>query len=173
MPNKLEKYFYHNKGRLIYKWVHWARIIGVDLEPRCKELEEKQIEIFIGDQSDRSFLRTLRGPVGPIDIIIDDGGHTVKQQTTTFREMWPALKDGGGYQKLETFIEFGKRLIDQMRAWHAQKSDRKRLKVDAYTRSIAAMHIYSSVIVFDKAKIVRPYDEQHGKPSDIEFSFLG
>lgn len=229
MPNPLEKYFYHNKGHLIYKWVHYfdiyerhfrpyrkqrvtivefgvlhggslqmwkkyfgrkARIIGVDLEPRCKELEEKQIEIFIGDQSDRTFLRKLRESVGPIDIVIDDGGHTMKQQTTTFREMWPALKDGGvyliedlhtsywkmyggGYKKLGTFIEFSKKLIDQMHAWHAQKSDRKRLKVDAYTRSIAAMHVYSSVIVFDKAKIVRPHDEQHGKPSDIEFSFLG
>lgn len=227
--NRLEKHFYHNKGRLIYKWTHYfdiyerhfrpfrkkpvtivefgvfhggslqmwkkyfgrrARIIGIDIEPRCKELEEKQIEIFIGDQADRTFLRQLRETIGPVDIVIDDGGHTMKQQTTTYKEMWPAVKDGGvyliedlhtsywklyggGHLRRGTFIEFAKRLIDQMHAWHAQKSDKQRLKVDTYTQSIAAMHVYSSVIVFDKAHIVRPHDEQHGTESGIKFSFLG
>src|ERR1700683_5617356 len=30
-----------------------ARIVGVDIDPRCKDLEEEQIEIHIGDQEDR------------------------------------------------------------------------------------------------------------------------
>jgi len=229
MANKLEKIFYRDKGRLIYKWVHYfdiydrhfrqyrrkpvtvvefgvlhggslqmwkkyfgrrARIIGVDMNPGCKQLEEKQIEIRIGDQADRVFLRKLAAEIGPIDILIDDGGHTMKQQKTTFKEMWPALRDGGtyviedlhtsywklyggGYQRRGTFMEFAKHLMDQLNAWHGQKPDRPRFKVDQYTRSIKAMHVYSSVIVFDKGEVVRPHDEQHGAESDIEFSYLG
>jgi hypothetical protein len=229
MANRLEKYFYRGKGRLVYKWVHYlpiydqhfkryrrkrvtivefgvfhggslqmwknyfgrkARIIGVDFNPRCKELEEKQIEVFIGDQADRKFLRKLREEIGPIDIIIDDGGHTMKQQITTFKEMWPGVKDGGiyvvedlhtsyakmyggGYLKKGTFIEFAKHLMDQLNAWHAPKADRQRFKMDVYTKTIKAMHVYSSMIVFDKGTVVRPHDEQHGTPSDIRFSYLG
>jgi len=229
MPNKLEKYFYKNKGRQIYKWAHYfeiydrhfkqyrrrpvtvvefgvlhggslqmwkkyfgrrARIIGVDFNPRCKELEEKQIEIFIGDQADRNFLRKLRKEIGPVDIVIDDGGHTMEQQIATFEEMWPALGNGGkyliedlhtsywklyggGYQKRSTFIAFAKNLIDQLNAWHARGTDKKRFKVDKYTKSIKAMHVYSSVIVFDKGVVVRPHDEKRGKETDIEFSYLG
>ncbi len=32
-----------------------ARIIGIDLDPNAKELEEKGFEIFIGSQSDEKF----------------------------------------------------------------------------------------------------------------------
>lgn len=32
-----------------------AIIYGVDINPSCKELEEENISIFIGSQSDRNF----------------------------------------------------------------------------------------------------------------------
>ena len=112
-----------------------ARIIGVDIDPRCKDFKEDQIEIYIGSQEDRKFLRKLRNEVGPIDVMIDDGGHTMKQQITTFEEMFPAVVDsgvyltedlhtsywrrfGGGYKKAGTFIEYTKNLIDQLHHWH-------------------------------------------------------
>ncbi len=235
MTNQLLKSFQQNKGRQIYKWLHYfdvydthfkpyrgkkitvvefgvlhggslqmwkkyfgrkARIIGIDIEPRCNEFEEKRIEIFIGDQTDRTFLQKLKKEVGPIDIIIDDGGHVMKQQITTFEEMWPGLKAGGkyavedlhtsywktyggGYKKPGTFIEFAKDLLDQQNAWQTQerKSEQtksaKQLHVNAYTKTIKAIHSYSSLIVFDKASITKPYDDQTGKASDIDFNFLG
>ena len=36
-----------------------ARIIGIDLNPKCKEFEEKGIEIFIGDQSNPKFWKYI------------------------------------------------------------------------------------------------------------------
>lgn len=229
MPNKLEKIFYKNKDRLIYKWVHYldiydkyfkmycnkpvtivefgvyhggslqmwkkyfgprARIIGIDINPQCKKFEEKQIKIFVGDQADASFLHRLCKEIGPVDIIIDDGGHTMKQQITTFKEMWLNLRNGGtyliedlhtsywklyggGYKKSGTFISFAKDLIDQMNAWHSKGIAKKYLRVDKYTKSVKAMHIYDSVMVFEKDRITRPHAEQHGKRSDIKFSYLG
>lgn len=181
-------------GGSLQMWKHYfgphARVIGVDFNARCKEFEEKQIEIFIGDQEDRKFLRKLRKEIGPIDIVVDDGGHTMNQQKTTFEEMWPAIKDGGvyvvedvhtsywrlyngGYKKQNTFVAFSKNLIDQINAWHARGADKKRLKIDKYTKSIKAIHFYTSLIVLEKDKIIRPHDEKHGKRSDIKFSYLG
>jgi hypothetical protein len=157
-----------------------ARIIGVDILPECKALEEEQVEIFIGNQEDREFLRRLRKEVGPIDILIEDGGHQMNQQITTFQEMFPAIRDGGvylvedlhtsywpeyggAYQKPGTFIEFAKKLIDQLNAWHTREPDA--LSVDDYTRTISGMHVYSSVIVFDKGKVVQPTERKTGTES--------
>ena len=88
-------------GGSLQMWKHYfgprARIYGVDIDPRCKALEEDRIEIFIGDQEDREFLRRLRGQLGRIDVVIDDGGHEMGQQIATFEEMFPALFGGGTY----------------------------------------------------------------------------
>jgi cephalosporin hydroxylase len=57
-----------------------AKIYGIDINPQCKEFEEENIKIFIGSQSDRNFLREVKAQIPPIDILIDDGGHTMVQQ---------------------------------------------------------------------------------------------
>lgn len=157
-----------------------ARIIGIDIDPRCAELTEAQVEIVIGDQEDREFLRGLRARVGPIDVVIEDGGHTMAQQIATFEEIWPGVRDGGvfliedlhtsywsdyggGYKRAGTFIEYAKDLIDQQHAWHSH--DENELAPDKYTRSIRGMHVYDSVIVLDKGPISQPTHEMTGAPS--------
>jgi hypothetical protein len=150
-----------------------ARIIGIDVNPECKKLEEDNISILIGSQSDRQFLRKLRQEVGPIDILIDDGGHTMVQQIVTFEELFPAvapdglymcedihtsyqLEYGGGVKRRGTFIEFAKDLIDKLNAYH---SEQQNLTVDTVTTSTVALHFYDSVLVVEKGK--------HDKPQDI------
>src|SRR5437588_378242 len=41
-----------------------ARIVGVDIVPACARFAEPQIEIRIGDQSDRTFLEALAAEFG-------------------------------------------------------------------------------------------------------------
>lgn len=156
-----------------------ARIIGVDINPACAELAEEQIEIVIGDQEDREFLRKLAAEVGPVDVLIEDGGHMMAQQINTFEEFWPHIVDGGifliedlhtsywedfggGYKKPGTFIEYAKDLIDRMHAWHSRESG---FDADDYTRSIQGMHVYDSIIVFDKADVRSPRKSTTGTPS--------
>lgn len=156
-----------------------ARVCGVDVDPRCKTLEEDQIEIFIGDQADRSFLSHLREQIGEADIVIDDGGHHMDQQIATFEEMFPLVVSGGaflvedvhtsywrqfggGYRKKGTFVEYAKGLIDRLHAWHSESGE---LKADYYTRHIKAMHVYGSVMVFDKAEVVEPVHQRTGRQS--------
>jgi hypothetical protein len=68
--------------------------------------------------------------------LIDDGGHTMKQQINTFEEFFTSIaengvylcedvhtsywsKYGGGYKKSGTFIEYSKNFIDYINAWHS------------------------------------------------------
>jgi cephalosporin hydroxylase len=63
-----------------------VQVYGIDINPRCKELEEENIKIFTGSQSDRNFLREVKEQIPKVDILIDDGGHTMRQQIVTFEE---------------------------------------------------------------------------------------
>ena len=74
-----------------------AKIVGVDINPKCKELEEEQISIEIGSQEDVAFWTKFKEKYPRVDILLDDGGHTMNQQIVTFREMFPHIKDGGLY----------------------------------------------------------------------------
>ena len=74
-----------------------CRIIGIDIEPACKSYESDSVRVFIGDQADREFWKRLRQEVGPVDIVIDDGGHTPRQQIVTMEEMLPHMNPGGVY----------------------------------------------------------------------------
>lgn len=72
-----------------------ARIIGIDLNPAAKCLESEGFEILIGDQSDPEFWAERVSQVGPIDVLIDDGGHTNVQQIVTVACGLPHVRDGG------------------------------------------------------------------------------
>lgn len=74
-----------------------VQIYGVDIDSRCKEFECDEIKIFIGSQEDREFWRKLKTKIPKVDILIDDGGHTMRQQIVTFEEMFDFVKDGGVY----------------------------------------------------------------------------
>ena len=63
-------------GGSLQMWKHYfgtgANIYGVDIHPRTLEYQEEQINIFIGDQEERHFLRSLLQLIPSVDIIIDD-----------------------------------------------------------------------------------------------------
>jgi 23S rRNA U2552 (ribose-2'-O)-methylase RlmE/FtsJ len=106
-----------------------ARIIGVDLNPECKKFEKNGIEIYIGDQSDKKFWHDFFKKIGKVDIVLDDGGHTNKQQITTAISAIPQINDNGMFVCEDThtsyleefnnpnkysFVEFTKKCIDDI-----------------------------------------------------------
>ena len=156
-----------------------AKIYGIDIDPRCKALEEQNIEILIGSQSDRKFLRDVTQKIPKVDILIDDGGHTMIQQITSFQELYAHIKDdgvylcedlhtsywlnvGGGVRRKGSFIEFSKNLIDQLNAYH---SHQQKLQVSDFTKTTSSIHYYDSVIVIEKKLRNPPYDSKTGSPS--------
>ena len=89
------------KGGSINLWKGFFRshteLTFLDINPECKALEGPRVSIEIGDQSDRAFLRQIAKNHGPFDVIVDDGGHKMHQQKTSFTELWAHLSDGGLY----------------------------------------------------------------------------
>jgi hypothetical protein len=151
-----------------------AKIFGIDINPHCKAVEEEQIEIFIGDQANRKFLKSLTQVIPRIDILIDDGGHTMEQQISTYEELFPYVDKngvylcedlhtsywpGGGYKKRGTCIEHSKNFVDYINAWHSQTS---KLSVTEFTRSVYSLHYYVSVLVIEKRPIEKPFDRMTG-----------
>jgi hypothetical protein len=72
-----------------------ARIIGIDINPNAKTLEQEGFEIFIGDQADQGFWDDFFKEVGPVDVVVDDGGHRFEQQIVTTLACLPHINDGG------------------------------------------------------------------------------
>ena len=160
-----------NQGGSLNMWKEYfgegTKIYGVDINPNCAALAADNIEILIGDQEDRNFLKKVADTIGEVDIIIDDGGHSMRQQINTFEEIFPCLKDngvyicedlhtsywrrhGGGYKRRNTFIEYSKNFIDMLNAWNAKKYSR--LKVSEFTKTVNSIHYYDSMIVLEKGK---------------------
>lgn len=159
---------------------HEARIVGVDIDPRCAALAPPGTEVRIGSQTDRDFLGRLKRELGTIDVLIDDGGHEMAQQLTTFEEMFPAVaaegvylvedlhtsywaEYGGGLRRPGSFIEFAKGLIDQLNAWHSQ--DQGAFAPTPLTRAIDGLHFYDSVLVLEKRPRLKPVSKRTGRPA--------
>jgi hypothetical protein len=148
-----------------------AKIYGIDIDPRCKILEEEQITVLIGSQEDKEFLRSLVTKIGSIDIVIDDGGHMMNQQITAFQELYPFVSENGiylcedthtsywqmfngGCRRHGTFIEYSKGLIDQLHAWHTQQPEF--FNVTEFTKTTNSLHYYDSVLVIEKQRRTPP-----------------
>lgn len=157
-----------------------AIIYGMDIDPRCKALEEENIHVLIGSQSDRNFLREVKAQIPPVDILIDDGGHTMLQQIVTYEEMFDAIKEdgiylcedlhtsywlnhGGGYKRKSSFIEYSKNFIDKLNAYH---SEQRSLRVNEFTKSVDSLHYYDSILVIEKKRREQaPLAVSTGSPS--------
>lgn len=88
-------------GGSIAMWERYfpkAEIFGVDIIENCKRFASKRTRIFIGDQGDPEFLRSVIRETGtPLDVIIDDGGHTMQQQCTSFEVLFEHVRPSGYY----------------------------------------------------------------------------
>lgn len=153
-----------------------VEIYAIDINPLCKSFEQEGVNIFIGSQEDKQFLEEVIKKIPSPHIIIDDGGHSMKQLITSFEVLYPYLKNGGiylledlhccywynyggGFQKKDTLIEYSKHFIDKMHAWYSESD---RLKPDYYTKNVYGMHYYDSILIFDKKSITQPQSHMSG-----------
>jgi hypothetical protein len=166
-----------------------ATIVGVDINPECVQFSEPGIDIIIGDQADRAFLRSLADRYPDLAILVDDGGHRMHQQIATFEELYPRMRAdgvylcedtctsympmfGGGYGQPQTFIESVKPLIDRLNAFSTQnQSQLTNLTPDEFTRTTDSLHFYTSVVVIEKKPRVQPEEVYYG--SVAEFRYIG
>ncbi len=143
-----------------------GRIFGLDIDPECEKHAGDRVRVFIGDQRDETLLRAVNEAAGGLDIVIDDGGHTMEQQRRSFEILFPLLRENGIYviEDLHTsywprfggrpggkdsFIEFLKTLVDKLHGW-ALRSPRAeqfqaRSETDYLERNIRSVHFHDSL----------------------------
>jgi hypothetical protein len=169
-------------GGSMQMWKHYfgkkAKFYGVDINPYAKNFADDQVKVFIGDQGDRTFLNKLAAEIPRIDILLDDGGHSMTQQINTFEVLYPKISAngvylcedlhtsywkgyGGGLRKRGSFIEYSKHFIDHLHAWHSKWV--KKAAPEEFTRTTYALHYYDSMLVIEKKPMEKPYTRMTGK----------
>lgn len=123
-------------GHSLLTWREYypnAKIVGIDINPDCKQIEniEQNIFVEIGSQDDINFLQSVVDKFGKFDLILDDGSHINQHIITSFQFLFDFLKPegtyvvedsvtgywdhwGGGFRHESSNIEFFKNLIDDM-----------------------------------------------------------
>jgi hypothetical protein len=140
-----------------------CKVIGIDVNPTCKEHEAEDIEVFIGSQDDRLIIDAVAAKYPQIDIVIDDGSHRSPHMVSSFNLLyhrvspngvylaedthtnyWPDYE--GGLNKPGTFIEFCKSKVDEIGA----ATSRGAVELTPFTTSTDSITFYDSVVVFEK-----------------------
>lgn len=155
-----------------------AQIVGIDITEGCKNFEEDQIAVRIGSQSDTSFLDEVLDEYGPFDIVLDDGSHRMEDVRASFEHLYPTLTRagvymvedlhtayrqafGGGLGAADSFIEICKGLIDELHAdWTGGE-----IAPTQFTRATTSMHIYDSVVVFQRGRHRKGVSQATGGPA--------
>jgi hypothetical protein len=97
--------------RLLRNFFEDAIIHGIDIND-CSHLTNENIKTHIYNQEiEEDLIDFIKKNGGDFDLIIDDGGHTMKQQQLSFGVLFNNLKSGGVYiiedlhtSKIERFI---------------------------------------------------------------------
>jgi cephalosporin hydroxylase len=143
-----------------------ATIVGIDIDPGCKEHEAPGIEVRIGDQSDPAFLNSLITEFGAPDVVLDDGSHQAAHVSATFEHLYPRMpknavymvedaqtsywpENGGGLDEPEAFINIAKGLVDRLNAEHTRGA----VPVDDFTRQTHSISFFDSIVVFEKGAV--------------------
>jgi cephalosporin hydroxylase len=74
-----------------------ASIFGLDIEDKSA-LANVRVKTIVGDQSKRDQLQNaMKISGGDIDILVDDGGHTMEQQQVSLGYLFKFVRPGGYY----------------------------------------------------------------------------
>ncbi len=142
-----------------------SKIIGVDINPKCKAHEGDGIEVFIGSQDDPAIIENIFSKYPNVDIVLDDGSHMMNHMISTFELMYDRVDENGVYLVEDThtcywddydgglgregsFMEFVKTKLDEINAVHTEGA----LPVSDFTRSTDCIACYDSIVVFERKK---------------------
>lgn len=161
-----------NSGGSIDMWKQYfgsgLRYIGVDISPWVHEkFHDPSAGIFIytGSQENATFMKDLAKSIPQLDILIDDGGHTMIQQIFTLKTMIHKVKNGGvylcedietsyipnyggGLKRKGTIIEFVKDLIDSQYSYLHKNSQLDRVKTPMW--QLGSISFHTGIIVIEK-----------------------
>jgi len=141
------------------KFLPQANLYEMEYDVSCAEKFRSQVkQLFTGDQSDLNLLKRIGDEVGHFDVIVDDGGHSRKQQVNSLIGLWPFLSSSGVYIIEDMYHSF----VD-----HKSYNDNKESSIDlmmellillndpleiAYIRSLNSRTIKPNITIRDHAE---------------------
>jgi len=142
-----------------------SNIIGIDIDPECKEHEGEGIEVFVGSQDDPAIIENIFKKYPKVDIVLDDGSHMMNHMIASFEIMYNRLQPtgvyivedthtcywdnfGGGLRREGTFMEFVKHKLDEINAVHTKGA----LPISEFTRATDCIACYDSIVVFERRR---------------------
>jgi hypothetical protein len=159
-----------------------ATFVGIDIDSDAKAAA-RGYTVELGDQADPEFLRRVSEAHGPFDIVIDDGGHTMRQQITSVETLFPLLNAGGVYIVEDchtsywpeyadqgagglTFMDWVKARLDDVNAYHFS---RERLLTPPWQTDLGGVHVYDSIVALTRQRHVAPFCELNGDSQFVNF----
>lgn len=166
-----------HRGASVKLWEEYftsADLHFMDITLANVEYRSGRSQYHLCDQeSPLDLQRFIQTTGGDFDVIIDDGGHTMNQQITSFSYLFPHVKSGGMYiiEDLHTSywpyfggggagstVNFLKNLIDDVnfvgnratRASHLNIPTALLSELNIYREKIFSIHFYDSVAVILK-----------------------
>ncbi len=152
-------------------WRHYfgaaAKLYGVDIDERCRQLVPSDVELWIGDQGSAEFWQGFQQVHPALDVVLDDGGHRGEQQILSFNTLFPLLREGGvyicedthtsympafdgGLRREGTFIEFAKSLMDEVHKWYYASDDE--IAASYLANHVYSVAVYDSIVVIEKRR---------------------
>lgn len=150
-----------------------AVIFGIDIDKNCFKLNGIDAQVRIGNQSDINFLDSVINEMEYIDVVLDDGSHKMNDIKNSFLHIFPKLKEGGiyiiedlhtsywrnfggGIKNKNNFFNFIRALIDDVHHWYHDQG----MHYPEVSKFIPAIHIYDSIVVFEKKLVKKPISTQ-------------
>jgi hypothetical protein len=144
-------------------------IYGIDIDENCMKFNGEDGQVRIGNQSDIKFLDSVLEEMKYLDIVLDDGSHKMSDIKNSFIYIFPQLRDGGiymiedlhtsywdnyegGFDNKNNFYNFLRELIDDMHHWYHENNQ----KYSEISNFISSIHIYDSVVIFEKKLVSKP-----------------
>jgi hypothetical protein len=173
-------------------WMEWfgadATIVNIDIDPPGGRLPvDSPVFTETGDQADPAFLARVVEKHGPFDIVLDDGGHTARQQINSFNALYDALRDDGVFICEDThtsyfdqykdagddvsMVEYAKKLIDRLHQPYLGGAEFSRVNqpmedreghvmASRFAARTKGIFFYDSIIVFERQVRSEPWMER-------------
>jgi hypothetical protein len=148
-----------------------ADIFGIDINPKCAEIENVGAIVRIGSQDDAEFLKKVVAEMGKLHIVLDDGSHASRHIIKSFQTLFPIMEEngmyiiedvhasywnywglGGGLRRRKSAIEYFKLKVDELHQPYFRVKARARYFKESPIEDIDSIEFFDSIIVIRKGK---------------------
>lgn len=156
-----------------------AIIYGIDIDENCAQYDGIDGSVRIGSQDDPEFLKSILAEMGGVDVVLDDGSHTMEHIRATLETLLPLVEEGGtymiedlhtaywknyggGFTSKANFFNYVRALVDDLHRWYHVYD----LQHPGVSNHCGSIHIHDSICVIEKEALQKP---THSKvQSDLE-----